>query len=309
MPELPEVETIRLGLDSYVAGTTIDRVHHVHDRAIRRQELVDFGASEAPVNSAAPAQTPQSIFTNLVEGREITGTARRGKFLWLTLAGQPELALAVHLGMSGQLRVATPETTTTMATKHTRAIFELTNQVDQQPLTLYFQDQRTFGWLLAAPMVHSHGLLVPSIAKHIAPDLLEPHLELAELAEKIRKKRSSIKRVLLDQSVVSGIGNIYCDEMLFRAGLPGETLANQLSIEAIIQLLEHGQEVLTEAIAAGGTSFDELYVNVMGDSGYFALNLNVYGREGKPCKRCDTPIARQRWGNRSSYFCPLCQQG
>lgn len=276
MPELPEVETIRLGLDPHVRGRRILSARVLRDRAVRRQP---GGADE---------------FAARLAGRIITGTGRRGKFLWLTL--DDGAALLIHLGMSGQLIVPGPATP---PSPHVRAVLELDG------LTLQFRDQRTFGWLWACA---TGGDGVPEPAAHIARDLMDPGVDVVRLAHVIRRRTTGIKRVLLNQEVVSGIGNIYADEMLWAARVHGETPADELSVRKLAALLRAGRAVMSRAIAVGGTSFDSLYVNVNGRSGYFSRDLEVYGREGLPCGRCGTPVVRASFMNRSSYFCPRCQR-
>ena len=276
MPELPEVETIRLGLDPHVRGRRIAGARVLRDRAVRRQP---GGEAE---------------FAARLVGRTVTGTGRRGKFLWLSL--DDESTLLIHLGMSGQLIIPGPDTP---PSPHVRAVVALDGQ------TLQFRDQRTFGWVWACD-ADADGVPVP--AAHIARDLMDPCVDPVALAHVIRRRTSGIKRVLLNQEVVSGIGNIYADEMLWAARVHGETPADELSVRTLAKLLRAGREVMGRAIKVGGTSFDALYVNVNGESGYFARDLEAYGREGEPCGRCGAPIVRATFMNRSSFFCPRCQR-
>ncbi|MDK8767195.1 bifunctional DNA-formamidopyrimidine glycosylase/DNA-(apurinic or apyrimidinic site) lyase [Corynebacterium freneyi] len=276
MPELPEVETIRLGLDPHVRGRRITGARVLRDRAVRRQP---GGEAE---------------FADRLVGRTITGTGRRGKFLWLSL--DDESTLLIHLGMSGQLIIPGPDTP---PSPHVRAVVELDGR------TLQFRDQRTFGWVWACD---ADADSVPVPAAHIARDLMDPLVDPVALAHVIRRRSSGIKRVLLNQEVVSGIGNIYADEMLWAARVHGETPADEVSVRTLAKLLRAGREVMGRAIEVGGTSFDALYVNVNGESGYFARDLEAYGREGEPCGRCGAPIVRATFMNRSSFFCPRCQR-
>ncbi len=276
MPELPEVETIRLGLDPHVRGRRIAGARVLRDRAVRRQP---GGEAE---------------FAARLVGRTVTGTGRRGKFLWLSL--DDESTLLIHLGMSGQLIIPGPDTP---PSPHVRAVVALDGQ------TLQFRDQRTFGWVWACD-ADADGVPVP--AAHIARDLMDPCVDPVALAHVIRRRTSGIKRVLLNQEVVSGIGNIYADEMLWAARVHGETPADELSVRTLAKLLRAGREMMGRAIKVGGTSFDALYVNVNGESGYFARDLEAYGREGEPCGRCGAPIVRATFMNRSSFFCPRCQR-
>jgi formamidopyrimidine-DNA glycosylase len=275
VPELPEVETVRQGLQKFVVGRRIDKVEVLHPRAIRRHLA---GAAD---------------FAAQLQGRRIDGARRRGKYLWLPLGDD---ALLAHLGMSGQLLVGPPDAP---MSPHVRARFTF---ADGGP-DLRFTDQRTFGHLLIAP----GGAELPAVIAHIAPDPLEPAFDPVSLAGRLRTRRTGIKRALLDQSLVSGVGNIYADEALWRSRLHFARAADRLRRAEVSALLASVRDVLTEALGAGGTTFDSLYVNVNGESGYFERWLNVYGRTGEPCPRCGAPIRRDPFMNRSSYSCPVCQ--
>ena len=148
----------------------------------------------------------------------------------------------------------------------------------------------------------------PGAIAHIALDPLDPNFDAADFADRLSRKKVSIKRCLLDQTVVSGVGNIYADEALWRSRLNYEQAASSLSSEEAIELLGHVRDVMNEALAQGGTSFDALYVNVNGESGYFSRSLEVYGQAGQPCSRCGTAIVRETFMNRGSHFCPECQK-
>jgi formamidopyrimidine-DNA glycosylase len=275
VPELPEVEVVRQGLQRHVAGRTIDKVSVLHPRAVRR-------------HLAGPAD-----FEDALAGRSIAGARRRGKYLWLPVA---EDALLAHLGMSGQLLVGDPDRP---LSPHVRAVFTFT---DGGP-DLRFTDQRTFGHLLFVP----DGAELPGPIAHIAPDPLEEAFDDEAFAAALRRRRTGIKRALLDQSLISGVGNIYADEALWRAKLHYARATDTLTRPEIVRLLAAVREVMLTALAAGGTSFDALYVNVDGESGYFDRSLAVYGQEGRPCPRCGTPVRRDPFMNRSSYTCPRCQ--
>jgi formamidopyrimidine-DNA glycosylase len=275
MPELPEVEVVRQGLQKNVVGRTIDKVSVLHPRAVRR-------------HLAGPAD-----FAGALAGRPVGGARRRGKYLWLPVG---EDALLAHLGMSGQLLVGDPDRP---LSPHVRAVFTFT---DGGP-DLRFTDQRTFGHLLFVP----DGAELPGPIAHIAPDPLEEAFDDAAFATALRRRRTGIKRALLDQSLISGVGNIYADEALWRAKLHYARATDTLTRPEITRLLAGVREVMLTALAAGGTSFDRLYVNVDGESGYFDRSLAVYGREGEPCPRCGTPVRRDPFMNRSSYSCPRCQ--
>jgi formamidopyrimidine-DNA glycosylase len=275
VPELPEVETVRRGLELHVAGRAIDSVRVLHPRAVRR-------------DPAGPA-----AFSAGLAGRSLGAPRRRGKYLWLPVG---EDALLAHLGMSGQLLVGEPGRP---VSPHVRIRFTF---ADSGP-DLRFTDQRTFGHMWLVP----DGAELPAPIAHIAPDPFESAFNAEDLAKRVRSRRSEIKRSLLDQSLVSGIGNIYADEALWRARLHWARPSDGLDAAEVSRLLAAVREVLAAALAAGGTTFDSLYVNVNGESGYFDRSLAVYGREGRPCPRCGTPIRRERFMNRSAYTCPRCQ--
>ncbi|MFF5705823.1 bifunctional DNA-formamidopyrimidine glycosylase/DNA-(apurinic or apyrimidinic site) lyase [Streptomyces sp. NPDC012794] len=283
MPELPEVEVVRRGLERWVAGRTVEAVEVLHPRAVRRHLAggPDFAARLA--------------------GRTIGTPRRRGKYLWLPLEGC-ELSVLGHLGMSGQLLVqpaAAPDE------KHLRIRLRF---ADDTGTELRFVDQRTFGGLSLHETVPGSDEGLPDVIAHIARDPLDPLFDEGAYHLALRAKRTTVKRALLDQSLISGVGNIYADEALWRARLHYERPTATLTRPRSAELLGHVREVMNAALAVGGTSFDSLYVNVNGESGYFDRSLDAYGREGEPCRRCGTPMRRRAWMNRSSYFCPRCQR-
>ncbi len=279
MPELPEVEVVRRGLDRWVTGRIIADAEVLHARAVRRHE--------------------GSLSEDLI-GEQIRCVSRRGKYLWMPLSGS-DAALVAHLGMSGQLLMQ-PGLTPDEA--HLRVRFTFTDRGPE----LRFVDQRTFGGLMVAPLVPdgASGQL-PGIISHIARDPLDPAFDEEAFETRLRARDTEIKRALLDQSLISGIGNIYADEALWRAGLHGRCRTGLLDGSRVQDLITHVRAVMIEALAQGGTSFDSLYVNVNGESGYFDRSLDAYGQEGEPCSRCGTLIERERFMNRSSAFCPRCQ--
>jgi formamidopyrimidine-DNA glycosylase len=283
MPELPEVETVRAGLERHVVGRTVADVQVLHPRVVRR-------------DLAGPAG-----FAAAMAGRTVKRAERRGKYLWLAL--DDEEALLAHLGMSGQLLVGDPDRP---LSPHVRARFTFT---DGGP-DLRFTDQRTFGHLMLVPFAHADvddARELPAPIAHIAPDPLEAAFDPDDFAARLTRRHTGVKRALLDQSLISGVGNIYADEALWRARLHWARPTETLRRGEVTRLLEAVTEVLSEALRAGGTSFDALYVNVNGESGYFDRSLQAYGREGEPCGRCGTPIRRDAFMNRSSYSCPRCQ--
>ncbi|MGF1664016.1 MAG: bifunctional DNA-formamidopyrimidine glycosylase/DNA-(apurinic or apyrimidinic site) lyase [Kineosporiaceae bacterium] len=304
MPELPEVESVRRGLADLVTGRRVVRVSVRHPRLLRDQP---GGAGE---------------LTARLTGRVLASPRRRGKFLWLPLAdpGQPAAvagapgagvpgvgpaaeALVVHLGMSGQVRLTRPHEA---VHPHTRVVLDLDD--DRQ---LRVVDQRMFGRLRVDDLVAdpaAPGGAVPAHARHIAADPLEPAFDARAFVRRLAARRTTVKRALLDQTLVSGIGNIYADESLWRARIHGERPTLDLPGATGRRLLAHVTAVLTEAVAAGGTSFDALYVDVNGASGEHGEALAVYGRAGRACPRCGTPVARAAFANRSSFWCPRCQR-
>ncbi|MGK2879645.1 MAG: bifunctional DNA-formamidopyrimidine glycosylase/DNA-(apurinic or apyrimidinic site) lyase [Mycobacterium sp.] len=277
MPELPEVEVVRRGLAAQVVGRTITAVRVHHPRAVRRHLA---GAAD--------------LTARLVDAT-ITGTGRRGKYLWLSMS--EDQALVVHLGMSGQMLLGP-----LARTEHLRIAALL-----DDGSALSFVDQRTFGGWMLADLVDSGGSQVPEPVAHIARDPLDPLFDRDAVVAVLRRKHSEIKRQLLDQSVVSGIGNIYADEALWRAKVHGARVAETLTRKQLDAVLASAAEVMTVALGQGGTSFDSLYVNVNGESGYFDRSLAAYGREGKACKRCGAVMRREKFMNRSSFCCPRCQ--
>ena len=286
MPELPEVETVRAGLERHVVGRTVADVQVLHPRVVRR-------------DLAGPAG-----FAAAMAGRTVKRAERRGKYLWLAL--DDDEALLAHLGMSGQLLVGDPDRP---LSPHVRARFTFTDG----GADLRFTDQRTFGHLMLVPFAHGdldgpgETRELPAPIAHIAPDPMEAAFDDGDFAARLTRRHTGVKRALLDQSLISGVGNIYADEALWRARLHWARPTETLKRGEVSRLLEAVREVLSEALRAGGTSFDALYVNINGESGYFDRSLQAYGREGEPCSRCGTPIRRDAFMNRSSYSCPHCQ--
>ncbi|MGW7367717.1 bifunctional DNA-formamidopyrimidine glycosylase/DNA-(apurinic or apyrimidinic site) lyase [Streptomyces sp. NPDC054841] len=280
MPELPEVEVVRRGLETWVAGRTVAEVEVLHPRAVRRH----LGGGED--------------FAARLKGQRIGVARRRGKYLWLPLEDSGAAVLG-HLGMSGQLLVQ-PEAAADE--KHLRIRIRFTDDLGTE---LRFVDQRTFGGLSLHDTTPD-GL--PDAIAHIARDPLDPRFDDAAFQTALRLRRTTVKRALLDQSLISGVGNIYADEALWRAKLHYDRPTASLTRPRSAELLGHVRDVMNAALAVGGTSFDSLYVNVNGESGYFDRSLDAYGREDEPCRRCGTPMRRRPWMNRSSYFCPRCQR-
>ncbi len=303
MPELPEVEVVRHGLEPAVTGAVIDSVEVLDERSLRRHD------------------GPSEDFIERLTGATLLGAVRRGKFLWLPLAGSsvsgaepPTDALVAHLGMSGQvlLRAVDAE-----ASALTRVRFALTHPV-HGPLRVDFVDQRIFGSmaidvLLPTPdgAAAGYGMplaSIPSQVAHIARDPLDPAFNERLYRRRLAAKRTTVKRALLDQTLISGIGNIYADEALWAARVHYDQPTETLSARKSGELLAEVRTVLRRALAEGGTSFDAQYVNVNGASGYFSHSLRAYGQQGKSCPRCERPIVREQFMNRGSHFCPRCQR-
>jgi len=273
MPELPEVETVRRGLLTHAVGRTITQAEQLHPRALNPRSIGKL----------------QSI-----EGARILDIRRRGKFLWFVL-NRPEV-IAAHLGMSGQFLINPADD------RHTRAKFRLRKGLKNSEL--HFNDQRTFGWVSIEEIVDG----VPTSVLSIAPDIFEESYDQKLVISDIQRRNIAIKTAILNQNIVSGIGNIYADESLWLAKVHPEKRANEMRRSEIERVLESAKEVMAKAIEVGGTSFDELYINVNGESGYFDISLNAYGQEGEPCPRCGKLIRRIKFANRSSHFCPKCQK-
>ena len=271
MPELPEVETVRRGLAEHVVGNKFKEITVLHRRATSPKSI--------------------SALTSL-KGARVTEVARRGKFLWFKL-DRPEV-LVGHLGMSGQFLI---QPRNAPDERHLRVKINLGKH------DLRFIDQRTFGWLGVDET--RNGL--PTYVKDIAADPFDSQFNLDETIERFKKKKTEIKRALLDQGVMSGVGNIYADEALWRSKIHPESRTETMKVLRIKELIENATSVMSEALSVGGTSFDDLYINVNGESGYFERSLAVYGQEGEGCPRCGREIRRIKFANRSSHFCPKCQ--
>ena len=281
MPELPEVEVVRRGLAAHVVGRALEAAP-VRGARVARRHL------PGPVDLA-----------DRIAANRIADARRRGKYLWLVLQAPDghRHGLVTHLGMSGQLLV---EDVGAPEEKHLHARFSFADE----GLELRFVDQRTFGGMALSELTPDG---IPEVIAHIAPDPLEAAFDQPAVVRRLKARDTAVKRSLLDQSLVSGIGNIYADEALWQAQVHGERLGSALTKPTLSRILDHARAVMLEALGQGGTSFDALYVNVNGASGYFDRSLNAYGREGRPCPRCGTPIRRESFMNRSSFSCPRCQ--
>jgi formamidopyrimidine-DNA glycosylase len=276
MPELPEVETVRRGLAHLIMGYTITSSRDLHPRVLKKSSI-------APLSS--------------LSGARITGINRRGKFLWFIL-DRPEVLVA-HLGMSGQFLINRQDRP---IPRHIRANFALKKGLHRREL--YFNDQRTFGWLSVEGLIDG----VAQSACHIALDPFDAKFDVEKVISIYRSRNVKIKTALLNQEIMSGVGNIYADESLWRARIHPESMASHLSVKKIGSVISAATEVMSEAIAQSGTSFDGLYININGESGFFERSLAAYGKEGQACPRCNSPIRRIVFANRSSHFCPKCQR-
>ena len=276
MPELPEVETVRRGLENMITGYRITEALNLHPRALKPDSI-------APLESLI--------------GAKITRLNRRGKFLWFTL-NRPHVLVA-HLGMSGQFLFYQKDKP---RAKHVRAQFQLKKTL--RSLDLVFNDQRTFGWLSIEETIDN----IPTSALHIAPDPFDPLFDRQATIENYLKRNIKVKTALLNQEIMSGVGNIYADETLWRAKCHPEKITSELTTKKVANIIDFATEVMGEAINQGGTSFDDLYINVNGESGFFEQSLAAYGQENEPCPRCGTPIKRITFGARSSHYCPRCQK-
>ncbi len=306
MPELPEVETVRAGLAPALTNATVKSIEILDVRSLKR-------------HLAGPKD-----FEKTLVGSKILGVVRRGKFLWMPLEIDGEklpLALVGHLGMSGQMLLRKPGSP---ADKLTRVVIHAETPRGKE-LEFRFIDQRIFGSLAIDELVptidgkpggFSNGVgvgkwwrdLIPRSAAHIARDPLDESFDVETVKTKFKKKASGVKRVLLDQQVLSGVGNIYADEALWQSKLHYDQPANTISGPSFETLMASVKQILEAAVEQGGTSFDEQYKNVNGESGYFDVSLNAYGMTDIPCRRCGTPIRRESWMNRGSHFCPKCQK-
>jgi formamidopyrimidine-DNA glycosylase len=286
MPELPEVETVRSGLAAKILGATINDVKVFENRSIRQH---DKGKRD---------------FQAQLTGNKILAASRRGKFMWLQLENQNrDDALIIHLGMSGQVLIHK----TKDVEKHARVVFNLTSKQNKE-VKMRFVDQRMFGGMFLDSLIETEeGDLLPSRVTHIARDLFDPYVDDEKIITEIMRRKAGVKSLLLNQSIVSGVGNIYADEALWQTKLHYLTPGSRLKAAQIRLTLDALREIMRKAIAAGGTSFDEQYVRVNGQSGWFEVELNAYGQEGQPCARCGSEIVREAWANRSSHRCPRCQ--
>jgi formamidopyrimidine-DNA glycosylase len=284
MPELPEVEVVRAGLEPAIVDARLGSVTVFDPRSLKRHDA------------------RRGDFVGMLTGVRVISAQRRGKFMWFPL--ETGDALVTHLGMSGQVLLRTPDAP---SDRHLRIQFEL-DKADQPDVLMNFVDQRIFGSMAVDELVEAQGRVVPGQVAHIAPDPLEPAFDDDRFFARLRKKHTGIKRALLDQTLISGVGNIYADESLWASEIHFDKPADKLTRAQAATLLAEVRSVLGKALAEGGTSFDEQYLNVNGESGYFAHSLNAYGQQGKPCPRCGTPIQRVSFMNRGSHFCPRCQR-
>lgn len=276
MPELPEVEVVRRDLEKDAVGRRIKEVDVKLPRIIRRHKT-------------------KKEFTEQVVGGKITRVDRRGKYLLMHLDNN--VVLVMHLGMSGRIERATGRKP---VEKHTHVVIKLASGGE-----LRFIDMRQFGEIFATA---DDGLSGVKELSHIALDPLADSFTWQVFSEIVLTRAMKLKSLLMDQKFISGIGNIYSDEILWASGLRHDRHSDTLTSQEVRRLYRAMQEVLQEGIRHGGVTLDdETYRNLYGKTGEFQDHLKVYGRDGQPCRRCRTPIVRERWGNRSTYFCPQCQ--
>jgi len=304
MPELPEVEVVRAGLEPAVDGATVTAVTVFDERSLKRHD------------------GPAEDFVERITGARLTAPLRRGKFLWIPVAGHPtdqptvaepvevaapNSALMIHLGMSGQVLLRDLDAP---LDRLTRVSLDLEHP-EHGALRVDFVDQRIFGSMAIDGLVETPdvpGQFVPSQVSHIARDPIDEHFDDAAFLAKLKKRNTGIKRAILDQTLISGIGNIYADEALWASRIHYDQPTGALSKARATTLLAEVRLVLGKALAEGGTSFDAQYLNVNGESGYFSHSLNAYGQQGEPCPRCGRPIVREQFMNRGSHFCSYCQR-
>jgi formamidopyrimidine-DNA glycosylase len=291
MPELPEVEVVRAGLAPAVTGARIEAVRVLEQRSLRRHE------------------GPSEDFIARLTGAVLDEPQRRGKFVWIPVVstGSTDEALMIHLGMSGQVLLRTPDAP---VEKLTRVVLDIVHP-ERGALRIDFVDQRIFGSMALdqlRPASDAPDQRIPSQVAHIARDPMDPLFDDRRFLAALARKDTTIKRALLDQTLISGIGNIYADEALWAARVHYDQPTRSLSRARAVTLLAEVRLVLGRALAEGGTSFDYQYLNVNGESGYFSQSLNAYGQTGLPCPRCGRPIVRESFMNRGSHFCPWCQR-
>lgn len=276
MPELPEVETIRLALDKEVSGKRLTSVDIRGTRVARRH------ANKKEVGEA-------------VNGAKVASVDRRGKYLLLRMDN--DQVLVIHLGMSGRLERSTPRR---KVERHTHAVLKFGAQLE-----IRFIDPRTFGEIFAASLSELEDIKELS---HIALDPLADAFTWQTFSALVESRKVKLKALLMDQTFVSGLGNIYSDEVLWVAGLLPGRRSDSLTVQEMRRLYRAMQEVLVDAVKAGGTTLgDESYVNLDGDPGKYQDQLRAYGREGEACKRCRGIISRAKWSNRSTFYCSSCQ--
>lgn len=345
MPELPEVETVRAGIADHSLGRPVRAVRVVDARSLRRHLPGPTHFEAALTGRALRGAYRRGKYLWLTLSEADGTLADEALVVHLGMSGQllvrdePDGDSGSDSGNESEARAAFDE-----QPRHLRVALELgpagatggaasTNRASVNRAStgqrLLFVDQRIFGGMFLSPLVPDvpaavvanetapgevpERFLVPQAVKHIARDPLDEFFDPAAVRRKFLRTSSGIKKVLLDQSVISGVGNIYADEALWRARLHYAKPARTLSAAQTRELLEAVTQVLRESLAAGGTSFDALYVNVLGESGYFERSLNAYGRAGEPCHRCaeagrTSLIVREPFQNRSSYRCPHCQR-
>jgi formamidopyrimidine-DNA glycosylase len=287
MPELPEVETVRLQLMRKVCGKTIDAVEVFHSKIVAHDETID----------------------DQLRDKTISNIDRIGKLLIFSFQNEDDLFMLAHLKMTGQFfyvdtdgdivgggHSMTESDGRDFPHKHSRVAFHFTDRT-----TLYFNDMRLFGYTKLATAAE-----VAVARSGFGPEPIDPEFDCQWFAEKLKKRRTPVKAALLDQKFVAGLGNIYVDEALWRAKISPMRLANKVTKAEAMTLCAAAGDVMNEAIAVGGTTFQH-FVDTGGDAGNFTDYLQVFGQQGKPCSRCNTIIEKTRCAGRGTHYCPGCQ--
>ena len=287
MPELPEVETVRLQLQHKVHGKTVESVEVFHDKSVAYDEHIE----------------------EKLAGKTIEKIDRIGKLMIISFVGETDLFLLAHLKMTGQFFFVTKdgetvggghsftETDMDLPMKHTRIAFHFTDRT-----SLFFNDMRLFGYVRVAD-----AALVAKARAGFGPEPIDPDFDCGKFVDDIRKRKSVIKAVLLDQSFVAGLGNIYVDEALWRAQVQPTRRAYTLTEKEAAALCAAARDVLQESIAVGGTTIQH-FVDTNGNNGNFTDYLKVFGKQGTVCERCGGTIKKIRCAGRGTHYCPDCQK-
>ena len=280
MPELPEAETVRRGLEAEIRGRLIAGVQVSGLRSVRRHP-------------------DPSVLHAALAGRPLEGVGRVGKFLTLQAGG---VTAVVHLGMSGQL-LWVPEAAAVPRPKHSHVVLVFADGSE-----LRFVDPRTFGQVFLSGGAEASARGRPLELSHLGPDPLEDRMGAGPFATALRARRTMLKPLLMDQRFLAGLGNIYSDEVLHAAGLRYDHRAAALTEEQARRLYSEMLRILRSSVRLGGSSLSDMqYRDVYGRPGRYQTRHRVFAREGLPCATCGSPVQRRAWGGRSTFFCPRCQ--